>query len=409
VDFKHRRVVFAGLMVLAVVATAAAIHTAKDSDPRSADMVTSQAKNLSPKIQTVAMPSFADLVENVRQAVVSVRVIAEPGVDAVLENSDSSPFEGAPPENLLRGGPRGNEGAPPGSEGHKRYALAQGSGFILSEDGYIVTNNHVVDRAVKVEVVMDDAAVIPAKVIGTDPVTDLALLKIENRRRLPFVTLADAAPRVGEWVVAIGNPYGLGGTVTAGIVSAEGRDIGSGPFDTYIQIDAPVNRGNSGGPTFNMSGQVIGVNTAIYSPSGGSIGIAFDIPASLVKGVASELRLHGRVERGWLGVEIQPVAPEVAESLGIKDAAGALVAGIQPASPAAKAGLAAGDVIAEVDGANITDAHDLARRIELVHPGKTVKLKIRRRGRVETLAVQVERLTQAIPSQAPSPAVQRAH
>ena len=200
--------------------------------------------------------------------------------------------------------------------------------------------------------------------------------------------------------MAMGNPYGLGGTVTAGIVSAKGRDIGSGPFDSYIQIDAPVNRGNSGGPTFNMSGQVIGVNTAIYSPSGGSIGIAFDIPASLVKAVVSDLRQHGQVDRGWLGVELQPVAPDVAESLGMKDAAGALVAGIQPASPAAKAGLAAGDVIAEMDGAKITDVHDLARRIGLSHPGKTIKLKIRRQGRVETLAVKVERLKQAVtPSQ----------
>jgi len=397
---KLRWAVLAGLIALAVAATATSIYTAKDMDPRSADMVALQAKNLSASGQSAAMPSFADLVDNVRQAVVSVRVMAEPGPDGVLENGNVNPFEGTPFERFFRGRPRENDGAPPGSRGAVRYVLAQGSGFILSEDGYIVTNNHVVDRAVKVEVVMDDGAVIPVKVVGADPATDLALLKIENRRDLPSVKLADAAPRVGEWAVAMGNPYGLGGTVTAGIVSAKGRDIGSGPFDSYIQIDAPVNRGNSGGPTFNMSGQVIGVNTAIYSPSGGSVGIAFDIPASLVKAVASELRLRGRVERGWLGVEIQLVTPDIAESLGMKDAAGALVAGIQPASPAAKAGLAAGDVIAEVDGAAITDGHDLARRIGLVHPGKPVKLTIRRRGRVETLAVKVERMMQAVPPQA---------
>ena len=287
----------------------------------------------------------------------------------------------------------------PNSRREEHFALAQGSGFILSEDGYIVTNNHVVSRAVKVEVVLDDGAVIPTKVVGTDAATDLALLKIEYRRALPFVTLADAAPRVGEWVMAMGNPYGLGGTVTAGIVSAKGRDIGSGPFDSYIQIDAPVNHGNSGGPTFNMGGEVIGVNTAIFSPSGGSIGIAFDIPAAVVKAVVSDLKQHGRVDRGWLGVELQPVTPDVAENLGMKDAAGALVAGIQPASPAAKAGLAAGDVIAEMDGASITDVHDLARRIGLSHPGKTIKLTIRRQGRVESLAVKLERLKQAVTPQ----------
>jgi serine protease Do len=392
---RLRWTVLAGLIVLSVAAAAAGINTAKGRDPRSADMVALQAKNLSASGQAVAMPSFADLVDNVRQAVVSVRAMAAPGPDAALDNGNLNPFEGTPFERFFRGHPRENDGAPPASRREVRYVLAQGSGFILSEDGYIVTNNHVVDRAVKVEVVMDDGAVIPVKVVGTDPATDLALLKIENRRDLPFVTLADAAPRVGEWVVAMGNPYGLGGTVTAGIVSAKGRDIGAGPFDSYIQIDAPVNRGNSGGPTFNMSGQVIGVNTAIFSPSGGSIGIAFDIPAPVVKAVASDLRLHGHVDRGWLGVEIQPVTPNIAESLGVKAAAGALVAGIQPATPAAKSGLAVGDVIAEVDGATITDGHDLARRIGLVHPGKTVKLTIRRRGRVETLAVKVEPIHQA--------------
>ena len=379
----------AGLIVLALAAAAAGMHTARDRDPRNADMVAVQAKNLSASSQAVAMPSFADLVDRVRSAVVSVRAIAESGPDAVLENGDLDPFEGSPFKSF-HNRPRGKDGDTADSRREEHFALAQGSGFILSEDGYIVTNNHVVSRAVKVEVVLDDGAVIPTKVVGTDAATDLALLKIEYRRALPFVTLGDAAPRVGEWVMAMGNPYGLGGTVTAGIVSAKGRDIGSGPFDSYIQIDAPVNHGNSGGPTFNMGGEVIGVNTAIFSPSGGSIGIAFDIPAAVVKAVVSDLRQHGRVDRGWLGVELQPVSPDVAESLGMKDAAGALVAGIQPASPAAKAGLAAGDVIAEMDGASITDVHDLARRIGLSHPGKTIKLTIRRQGRVESLSVKLE-------------------
>ena len=389
----------AGLIVLALAAAAAGIHAARDRDPRNADMVAVQAKNLSASSQAVAMPSFADLVDRVRSAVVSVRAIAEPGPDAVLENGDRDPFEGSPFKSFFYNRPREKDGATADSRREEHFALAQGSGFILSEDGYIVTNNHVVSRAVKVEVVLDDGAVIPTKVVGTDAATDLALLKIEYRRALPFVTLADAAPRVGEWVMAMGNPYGLGGTVTAGIVSAKGRDIGSGPFDSYIQIDAPVNHGNSGGPTFNMGGEVIGVNTAIFSPSGGSIGIAFDIPAAVVKAVVSDLKQHGRVDRGWLGVELQPVTPDVAENLGMKDAAGALVAGIQPASPAAKAGLAAGDVIAEMDEASITDVHDLARRIGLSHPGKTIKLTIRRQGRVESLAVKLERLKQAVTPQ----------
>ena len=237
---------------------------------------------------------------------------------------------------------------------------------------------------------MDDGAVVAAKVIGTDPKTDLALLKIEHGSNLPFVTLADTTPRVGEWVVAMGNPFGLGGTVTAGIVSAQGRDIGSGPFDNYIQIDAPVNRGNSGGPTFNMDGQVIGVNTAIYSPSGGLIGIAFDIPAATVKSVVADLKTNGRVERGWLGVEVQPVTPDIADSLGMKDMAGALVAGVQTESPAARAGVAPGDVIAEVDGAAIKDARDLARSIGTVKPGKTVKLTVHRGGKTQTMAVKLD-------------------
>lgn len=204
------------------------------------------------------------------------------------------------------------------------------------------------------------------------------------------MTLADAKPRVGEWVVAVGNPFGLGGTVTASIVSAQDRDIGSGPFDNYIQIDAPVNRGNSGGPTFNMSGQVIGVNTAIYSPSGGSVAIAFDIRAPTVRSVAAEIKRHGRVEWGWLGVEIQPVTRDVADALGLADRAGALVAGVRAASPAAKAGVVSGDVIAEVDGSAIKDARDLARRIGEARPGNTVRLTIRRNGKTETMPVKLD-------------------
>ena len=202
----------------------------------------------------------------------------------------------------------------------------QGSGFFISADGYAVTNNHVVDGADKVEVTTDDGKTYTAKVIGTDPRTDLALIKVEGGSNFPFAKLADGKPRIGDWVLAVGNPFGLGGTVTAGIVSASGRDIGNGPYDDFIQIDAPVNKGNSGGPAFNTEGEVIGVNTAIYSPSGGSVGIAFSIPAATVKSVVAQLKDKGSVSRGWIGVQIQPVTPDIADSLGLKKAEGALVA-----------------------------------------------------------------------------------
>ena len=199
------------------------------------------------------------------------------------------------------------EGTPDQPKPHKphgQFVTGQGSGFFIAADGYAVTNNHVVDKAKAVEITTDDGKNYDAKVIGTDPRTDLALIKVNGRSDFPFVKLADTAPRIGDWVVAVGNPFGLGGTVTAGIVSARGRDIGSGPYDDYIQIDAPVNKGNSGGPTFDMEGNVIGVNTAIFSPSGGSVGIAFDIPAETVKTVVAQLKDKGFVRRGWIGVQI---------------------------------------------------------------------------------------------------------
>ena len=208
-----------------------------------------------------------------------------------------------------------------------------------------MTNNHVVDGADKVEVTMDDGKTYTAKVIGTDPRTDLALIKVEGRNDFPFAKLSDSKPRIGDWVLAVGNPFGLGGTVTAGIVSASGRDIGNGPYDDFIQIDAPVNKGNSGGPAFDTNGEVMGVNTAIYSPSGGSVGIAFSIPASTVKSVIAQLKDKGSVSRGWIGVQIQPVTSDIADSLGMKKAEGALVAEPQANGPAAKAGIQSGDVI----------------------------------------------------------------
>jgi serine protease Do len=250
-----------------------------------------------------------------------------------------------------------------------------------------VTNNHVVDRAERVEIATDDGRTYAARVVGTDPRVDLALIKVDSRNSFPFAHIADRSPRIGDWVLAIGNPFGLGGTVTAGIVSARGRNIGAGPYDDFIQIDAAVNRGNSGGPTFDTDGNVIGVNTAIYSPSGGSVGIAFAIPAETVKTVVSQLRGGGAVARAWLGVQIQPVTAEIAEGLGMRDTRGALVAEAQADSPAQRAGVRPGDVIVAINGEALNDARSLAQRIGAMAPGTSVQLGVLRNGREEIITV----------------------
>jgi serine protease Do len=265
--------------------------------------------------------------------------------------------------------------------------MAQGSGFFISSDGYIVTNNHVVDHATEVTVTTSDGKTLAAKVIGTDAKTDLALLKVNDSGTFPFVKFAPHTPRVGDWVIAVGNPFGLGGTVTAGIVSARGRDIGSGPYDDFIQIDAPVNHGNSGGPTFNTDGDVVGVNTAIFSPSGGSVGIGFAIAGDVVEKVVDQLKTGGVVERGWLGVEIQPVTQDIADSLGLKTASGALVAKENKDAPAAQAGVKVGDVVTAVNGQSVADARELARRIADLGPKKSAELTIWRNGAQQTVSV----------------------
>src|SRR6516225_8416151 len=267
---------------------------------------------------SVAQPTgFADLVERVKPSVISVKVtLKEKVVDFDSKNEEGS---GPPMERFFRrfGGPDGIPQIPPRGGRHHEM-MGQGSGFFISSDGYAVTNNHVVHGADKVEVTTDAGETYTAKVIGADSRTDVALIKVEGGSGFPFVKFSEGKPRVGDWVVAVGNPFGLGGTVTAGIVSASGRDIGSGPYDDFIQIDAPVNKGNSGGPSFNMQGEVVGVNTAIFSPSGGSVGIAFSIPAATVQSVIAQLKDKGSVSRGWIGVQIQPVTPDIADSLGLK-------------------------------------------------------------------------------------------
>jgi len=339
------------------------------------------------------MPSFADVVTAVEPAVVSIRVKAEGPQMSSMRGMPGMP-NGSPFEWFRQFGPNGPGGDQNGNgddedQGGRRggVVMGQGSGFVISEDGYVVTNNHVVDKATEVKVLFDDGREVDAKVIGTDEKTDVALLKIDTDRKLPYVKLTDASPRVGDWVVAVGNPFGLGGSVTAGIISARGRDIGAGPYDDFIQIDAPINKGNSGGPTFNLKGEVVGVNTAIYSPSGGSVGIGFAIPAQTVKAVVDDLKDDGNVTRGWIGVQIQPVTADIADSLGLKEAKGALVADPQPDSPAAKAGIKSGDAILAVDGKPVDGPRELARTIAAMAPGKTVTLTVFRGGKEEPVAV----------------------
>ncbi len=325
---------------------------------------------------------FASIVNKVKGAVVSIKVKVSETADANDQgDQNNTPPQLKPGSPLYRFFKRfGGEAPFEFHDAHPHVTQAQGSGFFISADGYIVTNDHVVDNATDVQVVMDDGKILPAKVVGTDKKTDLALLKVSTGSNYPFVSFAGTTPQVGDWVLAVGNPFGLGGTVTAGIVSARGRDIGSGPYEDFIQIDAPVNRGNSGGPTFNMQGQVVGVNTAIYSPSGGSVGIGFAIPADVVQTVVTALKEHGKVTRGWIGVQIQPVTTDIADSLGLKSTKGALVAEVQNDGPAKAAGIKSGDVIVAVNGDAVDGPRELARKIASLGPNAKADLKVWRTG-----------------------------
>jgi serine protease Do len=324
---------------------------------------------------------------------VRVRIDQDNDKSAMLQQNRMDSDEDSPLDQFSRQfGFRGQGGMNGMPRQRHQVITGEGSGFFISADGYAVTNNHVVDHAESVQVTMDDGTSYTAKVVGTDPKTDLALIKVDGKKDFPFVKFADQKPRIGDWVVAVGNPFGLGGTVTAGIVSASGRDIGNGPYDDFIQIDAPINKGNSGGPAFDMSGNVIGVNTAIFSPSGGSVGIGFDIPASTAKLVIAQLKDKGTVTRGWLGVQVQPVSAEIADSLGLKEARGAIVDNPQDGSPAAKAGIEAGDVITAVNGTAIKDSRDLARTIATLAPGTSVKLDVVHKGDSKTVTLALGQL-----------------
>ena len=340
-----------------------------------------------------APASFADIVERVKPAVVSIHVKGGGSKIAGLQKGAPGGKCGAAPglpdlpedhplyDFFKRFGAPGGQGGP-GGKGFPspEPRQAQGSGFFISADGYVVTNNHVVDNASKIEVAIDEKEKYEAELIGTDSRTDLALLKIKQAgKSFPFVKFAEGEPRVGDWVLAVGNPFGLGGTVTAGIVSALARDIGNGPYD-FMQIDAAVNRGNSGGPTFNLNGDVVGVNTAIYSPSGGNVGIAFAVPSKLAINVINELKNKGSVSRGWLGVNIQNVTEDVAKGLGMKDPYGAIVSGVTADGPAQKAGLKEGDAIIALNGDKVQDSRDLARKIAGMNPNVNVDVKVIREG-----------------------------
>lgn len=379
-NLKNRKSgLLGGVAVAALAASFVAGGIASPVTPVLADAV---------KVEAPQAPSFADVVEAVSPAVVSVRVKAS--VEPASDRTFGFDFDGIPDDHPLkrffdfgergqqhffeRRNRRGERRMP------RRFGMSQGSGFFVSEDGYIVTNNHVIDKGSKFTVVLNDGEEVDAKLIGTDAKTDLAVLKIDADREFTYVNFSDSPSRVGDWVVAVGNPFGLGGTVTAGIVSASNRDIGSGPYDDFIQIDAAVNKGNSGGPAFNLSGEVIGVNTAIFSPSGGNVGIAFAISARSANEVVTDLIENGTVTRGWLGVQIQPVTKDIAASIGLDNAAGAIVSEAQSGSPAEKAGLLSGDVILKVDDKSVKGPKELARIVAGYEPAETAKLTIFRDG-----------------------------
>ncbi len=333
-----------------------------------------------------APTSFADLVETVSPAVVSISVERE--IPAAVTGMDPSDLERIPEpfRRFFEGPGNGAPNSPP------QRGRSQGSGFVIDADGYIVTNNHVVGDGDKITVTFHDGKTLDAKLVGRDPDTDLAVLKVETKSQLSFVPFAsDDNLRVGDWVVAVGNPFGLGGTVTAGIVSARSREIAAGRYNDFIQIDAPINQGNSGGPTFDLQGRVVGVNTLIFSPSGGNVGIGFAIPATIAKDIVSQLKTAGQIERGFLGVNIQPISDDIAASMGLKSTEGALITQINPDSPAEKGGLKTGDVIIRVDGKEADDVRQVTRLVGGLKPDARVSIRVIRDSKEKNIKVTIEK------------------
>jgi serine protease Do len=367
------------------------------------------AQPISPQ-SGLAPASFADIIDRVAPAVVSIEVEQK----GQVQRTGFSGGEGEDPFGDLRKMFPDMPGAPQSPQGREAPVRGAGSGFFVSPDGFIVTNNHVVENATKITVHTKDDRALPAHVVGVDPATDLAVVKVDGQG-FPFVNFEDRAkPRVGDWVIAVGNPYGLGGTATAGIVSALKRpNVSGSTYVDYMQIDAPINRGNSGGPTFDVYGRVVGVNSAIFSPTGGSVGIGFDIPADVADHVVKQLISSHQVVRGFIGATVQDVTPEIAESLGLK-AKGALVGDITPGGPSDRAGLKMGDVVLAIDGRPIASAAELTREVAVVAPGHALHMQISRDGRVQTLDVvsgvrpsEAQLASNSSPGGAPRPEVQR--
>jgi serine protease Do len=359
--------------LLASVAGAALVAAASSSGlTELAPWATSAEAQTADALAPVAAPSFADLIAKVEPAVVSVTVQLQPQTASLNgRNRNSNIQPGSPLDQFF--GNQGQGQLPPPSN---RAITGEGAGFFVSSDGYIVTANHVVDGAKSVKITMADGTTYPATVVGTDSATDVAVLKVDANKNFTYVQFADQMPRVGDWVIAIGNPYGLGETATAGIVSALARNLGDRTYDGYLQIDAPINEGNSGGPTFDVHGNVVGINDAIFTPSGGSVGIGFDVPADTAKVVAAAIEKSGHVTRAWLGLQVQDVTQELADGLGLKDATGALVSQPEANGPAIHAGIAAGDVIVAVNGKPIKDAQGLAQSVSGMMPGTSVTLDV---------------------------------
>jgi len=332
---------------------------------------------------------FADLAERVGPAVIGVSTKATASDD---ESSDqpSVPGQGTP-RSAVPSPDRRGPGNAPNNSGEEMVSI--GSGFFISADGYAVTNNHVLGSSDTAEIRTNDNKVYRARVLGKDPLSDLALLKVDGRTDFTYVNLADQPPRAGDWILTAGNSFGLGNTVTAGIVSARARDLGTDSSNDFIQIDAPINRGDSGGPSFNTHGDVIGVNSLIFSPSGGSVGIAFAIPADTVKAVIPQLKAKGVVTRGWMGAQVQSITPDLAEGLGAKDIRGAIVVGVQGSGPAAKAGLRSGDVITSVNGEPIKSANELTKKVHAAAPGSSIQLAMVRDKKQSSLSVTLGQLT----------------